>query len=93
MPNEVKTKLLRSEAWQWEELVQPRELLRELAQQVPVRVQNPEAIPHDLWAAGNWPMLAWVERMTLLLAGFGMTFEMDPAGASVRIVPCRSRRR
>ena len=31
--------------------------------------------------------MPWTERMTLLLAGFGMTFEYADGGATIRLVP------
>ena len=31
--------------------------------------------------------MPWTERMTLVLAGFGMTFEFADGGASIRLVP------
>jgi hypothetical protein len=87
LPNEAKARLLKTEAWRWDELAQPRNLLRDLARQGGVAVQNADAIPHDLWPAVDLPPLTWVERMTLLLAGFGMTFETDERGTTVQLVP------
>ena len=77
MPNERKRRLLQSGAWQWDELAQPGQLLEELARQAGVTVENANAIPLDLWPAVNLPSLAWTDRLTLLLAGFGLTFEID----------------
>jgi hypothetical protein len=87
LPNDAKIRLLRSQAWQWDELVQPRQLLEELARQANVSVENPAAIPLDLWPAVSLPPLPWTHRLTLLLAGFGLTFEIDERGSSVRLVP------
>jgi hypothetical protein len=83
---EVKSNLLRPAAWQWEELAQPRQLLDELARLAAVRVQNPEVIPLDLWPAVRLPPLTWSDRMTLLLAGFGLTFEIDSRGQSLQLI-------
>jgi hypothetical protein len=84
---EAQLRLLRSEAWQWEELTEPRTLLASLADEGGVRVVNPELLPHDLWPAANLPALLWVERMTLLLAGFDLSFELSPEGQAIRLVP------
>src|SRR5207244_277108 len=86
-PNDIKARLLKTEAWKWDELAQPRDLLRNLARQGGVSVENADAMPHDLWPAVSLPPLVWVDRMTLLVAGFGWTFEIDEHGASVRLVP------
>jgi hypothetical protein len=87
LSNDAKARLLRAEAWQWEELAQPRQLVEELARRADVSVVNPEAIPLDLWPAVRLPPLAWTDRLTLLLAGFGLTFEIDGGGTAVRLVP------
>jgi hypothetical protein len=87
LPAEAKQRLLRSQAWQWSELAEPRQLLADLARQASVTVQNPEQIPHDLWPAQSLPPLPWVDRLSLLLAGFGLTFEIGGQGTLVRLVP------
>ncbi|QDU26134.1 hypothetical protein ETAA8_12080 [Anatilimnocola aggregata] len=68
-------------------LAEPRELMRELAQQAGATLVNPEAIPHDLWPAKMLPPLTLADRMTLILAGFDLTFETSADGSSLRIVP------
>ncbi len=90
LSNDAKARLLKTEAWQWDELGQPRDLLRDLARQGGVTVENSNAIPHDLWPAVDLPPLPWVDRMTLLLAGFGLTFDIDPRGESVKLIPARA---
>jgi hypothetical protein len=87
LPDEAKTRLLRTQAWQWDELVEPRQLLNELARQANVTVENAEMVPFDLWPAVSLPPLACVDRLTLLLAGFGLTFKIDNRGKSVQLVP------
>jgi len=83
---ELRIRLTKNEAWHWDELAEPRQLLAELAARGGVRVANPELVPHDLWPAASWPALHWTERMTLLLAGFDLTYEAAGAGA-IRLVP------
>ncbi|WP_425616835.1 STN domain-containing protein [Anatilimnocola sp. NA78] len=68
-------------------LGQPRELVRELAQQAGATLENPEAIPHDLWPAMQLPPLSLADRLTLILAGFDLTFETSADGSTIRIVP------
>lgn len=87
LPVEGRSRLLKTQAWQWEELAEPRRLLEELAQQAGVNVSGAEQVPHDLWPAGSLPPLAWTDRLTLLLAGFDLTFEIADQGRSVRLVP------
>jgi hypothetical protein len=85
--NDVKAKLLKSQAWKWDEATEPRQLLDDLAQQAGVAIENPEQMPHDLWAAGDLPALPWTDRLTLLLAGFDLTFSVESGGQSIRLVP------
>ncbi len=83
----ARAKLVRSEAWHWEELAEPRELLKTLAERGGVTVQNGDLLPHDLWPAGDFPAMPWTERMTLLLAGFGLSYEFADRGTAIRLVP------
>ena len=68
-------------------MAEPRSLLNDLAAKGGVTIANPELLPHDLWPAADLPPMAWVDRLTLLLAGFGLTFEFADGGASIRLVP------
>lgn len=83
----AQVRLLRSAAWQWDELSEPRSLLAALAAEAEVRIVNPDRLPHDLWPAADLPALPWVERLTLLLAGFDLTFETSPDGQAIRLLP------
>ena len=87
LPAAAKTRLLKAESWKWEELSEPHDLIKQLADKGAVSVQNLEVVPHDVWAAGGFPPLPWPERMTLALAGFGLTFEVAPTGTAIRLVP------
>ena len=86
LPQAAKAKLLRVQPWKWEDLAEPQKLLAELAAQASVTVENAEVIPHDLWPAVSLPPLPWVDRLSLLVAGFGLTFEITNQGKSVRLV-------
>ena len=82
----VKSALAKSEPLAWDELTEPSLLIGEVAQRGGVRIENAEVIPHDLWPAAEWPGMPWAERMTILLAGFDLTYE--PASPdSIRLVP------
>jgi hypothetical protein len=86
LSSEARARLLKAKTWRWEELTQPRQLVVELAREAGVTVTNLDAVPHDLWPAVELPLLAWVDRLTLVLAGFGLTFELDAAGNVLRLV-------
>jgi hypothetical protein len=66
--------------WSWDELAEPRQLLSNLARERGLNVENAEAVPHDLWPAADLPPLEVADQLTLLLAGFDLTFEIAAAG-------------
>lgn len=82
----AKARLLKASAWQWDELAQPRELLRSLGQPAEVKFENPELVPLDVWPKVQLPPLPWVDRATLLLFGFGLTYEFNSDGTAARLV-------
>jgi hypothetical protein len=73
--------------WRWKERAEPRQLLAELAEEAGVQVTDAAQVPHDLWPALDLPALAWTDRMTLILTGFGLTFAFADGGQNVRLVP------
>lgn len=77
---------LRTRAWQWEALAEPRQLLMELAEEANVKIDGIDKIPHDLWPQTKLPPLRWTDRMTLVLAGFGFTFRLAEQGEVVQLV-------
>ncbi len=76
-----------SRAWHWDDLTTPRDLLAGLAREAHVEIRSPELIPHDLWPARSLPALAWIDRLTLLLIQFDLTFNVSADGNSVELVP------
>lgn len=80
-------RLLRLRATQWDELSTPHELVEQAAREYEIRFVNLEMLPHDLWPAGELPAMGFAERMTLLLAGFDLTFEVSPDGTAARLLP------
>jgi hypothetical protein len=87
LPSAARTRFASSSAWTWEELATPRELLGQLAQQADTKVLNIQLIPHDLWPAGDLPAMPLTDRMTLLLAGFDLTFDIARDGSAIRLTP------
>jgi hypothetical protein len=87
LPAAAQSRLARTAAWQWDAMSTPRELLEQLAREAGVTIDGVQTIPHDLWPAVHLPPLTFAERLTLLLAGFELTFEFSGSGAGVRFVP------
>ena len=69
----------------WNDLAEPRALVSQLAAQAGLRVANVEAIPHDLWYRAEIPALTLIDRLTIILAQFDATFEVDAAAGTLKI--------
>ncbi len=86
LPSTLRQRLKRSHPFSWQELSTPQDLINRLAGEVSMSVIGLERIPHDLWPAVDLPPLDFVERMGLVLAGFGLTFEFT-GDNSLQLVP------
>ncbi|MFO0790130.1 MAG: STN domain-containing protein [Pirellulales bacterium] len=86
LPAAARTSLARRDTTAWPRLAEPRTLVTSIVEECGWKVVNAEQIPHDLWAAGELSELSVAERLTLLLIGFQLTFELDAQNQAVRIV-------
>ncbi|HWC89589.1 MAG TPA: hypothetical protein VG433_08040, partial [Pirellulales bacterium] len=73
-------------AWSWPDFATPRELAEQLAQAAHAKIENLDHMPHDLWAANQLPPLTVAQRLTLIGAGFDLTFELEDGGSRIRWV-------
>lgn len=78
---------MRSATLAWPDLAEPRGVLTELAAQEKISLQGAENVPHDLWPAADLPPLPLVERLTLILAPFDLTWQTEDEGRGIAIVP------
>ncbi len=79
--------LLRAAPWQWKRLTDPRDLLAQLESEYDVRIVGKENMPHDLWPAKKLPPLDFAAKLSLVLAGFHVTFDLSPEGDAARLAP------
>ncbi len=86
-PAAVRDKLRRTQPLQWPELTTPRELVQRLARDAGLQVEGLEQIPHDLWPEVDLPPLNFAQAMSLILAGFGLTFDYVQDGSAIRLTP------
>lgn len=84
------SKFSRAAPMKWPDLQTPRDLLGELASQSGLEIVNLERVPHDLWAAGDFPLMSLTERMTSILQQFGLTFRVAEDGRRVALVELSS---
>ncbi|APZ95687.1 hypothetical protein Fuma_05346 [Fuerstiella marisgermanici] len=78
--------LVATRAASWSDLAQPRQLIIDAASDAGLQVDNPDVVPHDLWAAAQLPDLNFADFATLVLNQFDFTFELNSDGI-VTIVP------
>lgn len=83
-PRKTRRAFLHTQAMSWPELAQPRDLIERMLGEQRLRLDNPEAIPHDLWRAGALPEAPLADRLTILLYGFGL--DWTPAEGTPRLV-------
>lgn len=81
-----KTVLKRNVPITWQELTAPRGIALSLASRYKLTIENPEAIPHDLWGAGVICSADAAEGLALIAAQFDLDLQFVSADA-VRLVP------
>ena len=77
----------------WGRLTSPRSLIGRSCDQRGIEITGLERIPHDLWPAGALPSMAFSDQMTVLLAGFDLTFSGAPHGGPIELVPVSGKER
>lgn len=87
LPEAVRGRLRRAVPVKWPELTTPKELIDGLASAVGMKVDGVEQLPHDLWPQADLPPLTFAQRMSLVLAGFHLTFRYSPDGSTIRLEP------
>lgn len=85
LPPTAARRMAESLAVQWETLTTPQELFDRVEHEYRVRISDKELAPHDLWPEADLPPMSFSERMTLLLAGFQLTYEYADRGSAIRL--------
>lgn len=85
--SQIARKFAAEEPFAWNDFASPREILQQLAARHALEFVNLEQIPHDLWPAADLPPMALVDRLTLVLEQFDMTFQVAPDGRRIAPVP------
>lgn len=75
----------------WPRLTEPRAVVEQLAAEAGLTLAAENSLPHDLWPAADLPPLPWTDRLTLVLAGFDLTYEIDEGQNQLRLVPAPAR--
>lgn len=83
----ISSSMMRRQRIAWPRLAEPRGLVSQLLHEHGWRVDHVERIPHDLWPAGELPSMPLTDQITLLLAGFDLTFQISDDHRTIEIVP------
>lgn len=70
----------------WSDLMQPDRYVTEQIEAAGMTRQLKKKIPHDVWRSQQLPSLDLVQRLTIVLNQFDLTFRVDEQGA-VQILP------
>ncbi len=70
----------RRTSWAWPRLTEPRQLVADLARSHELEIENEQALPHDLWRGEKLPPMTLSEKLTLVLAGFQMSYRINADG-------------
>lgn len=71
----------------WEDLATSRAILDQLGVTFQLKFDNPERVPHDLWAGATLPDVTPAEALTLVLIQFDLSWTWQPKTRRVTIIP------
>ena len=75
-----------SKSTQWNRLSQPQSIVAAIAETANARITNIETIPFDLWDKQALPNLPFAMRMSIVLAGFDLTYQINN-DTSITLIP------
>jgi hypothetical protein len=87
LPMSAQHKLFQSKPFAWNDLATPRDLLTQLSRQGGIEIIGLDRIPHDLWAAADWPPAPLIHRLTLVAVQYDLTFHLAADGSQWELVP------
>lgn len=87
LPPNLRTAFAERAILTWNDLAEPRGLLTQIVGAAGWSIENEATIPHDLWNRLETPPLTLTERLSLLTAGFELTYQLDPATKKITLGP------
>jgi len=87
LPETVRRNLRRPHPLGWPDLASPREIVAQIADEAGVQVAGIEHLPHDLWPEADLPPLSFAQRMSIVLAGFDLSYQYEDEGRAIRLIP------
>ena len=86
VPISRRRKLTLPQTIEWEDLATPAEITEQVAARHGLRLENPGAIPHDLWTGAILPDVTIDQSLSLLLNQFDLIHKWYPDLAAIQIV-------
>lgn len=80
LSQEIYAAVVREEPASWPRLAAPRDLLKRECERRGLTLENPDAVPHDLWRAAWLPRLTFPEFAALVLNQFDLSFRIQSGG-------------
>lgn len=71
----------------WNDLDQPRNIVKNIGELYRLTMSGLEKIPHDLWAGATMPKATLIEQLTVILFQYDLTFRWSARGDGIEIVP------
>lgn len=87
LPKDAAAIWLKRQPLSWQEGQNPTEMLQNLLNEQGIQIFALDALPHDIWKAGNWPSMSLVNRVQLIVGQFGLSFKFDSTGKKIALVP------
>ena len=86
LPAGARRRLLLRKTVAWDDFAEPRRLIEELCRGGRLGIAELQRVPHDLWAGADLPPLTLVDRLSLILFQFDLTFEVSADGKTVTLL-------
>ena len=84
---EPRERALAEHDFAWDDLAEPAAVFAEMTARFGLTVENPGAVPHDLWPAGRLPAADAPAALNAVLVPFGLTFAWSADRTAVRVEP------
>lgn len=86
MDSAVRKKIIKRLPVAWDRASEPSKILNATLAKYGLALVGDKELPYDLWAEGELAESSFVTHATLLLAGFDLTFSVNPKNGQVRII-------
>ena len=87
VPSSRAVRLRRPSTLVWKDLDRPDEILAQIAERYELGLEGLDLIPLDMWAGATLPEMSAAEQLALVLVQLDLTFEWQPNGRGLRVVP------